>query len=111
MKIINLYETYKKVKQRVKRSSGCQLELAKSASAAAKNIVENPTIKNVEIFRKIEIKWIKLSKKIRLQLLMNSNMLLLLEILRLKNLTTHIKLAGLQRVVFCIVFHQLTILV
>jgi hypothetical protein len=63
MSIINLYETYKKVKQRVKRSSGHQLELAKSASAAAKHIVENPTIKNVEIFRKIENKWIKLSRK------------------------------------------------
>lgn len=34
------------------------MELAKSAAAAAKSIIENPTIEYVKIFRKLENKWI-----------------------------------------------------
>ena len=63
MKKINLYHTYRKVKQRVKRSSGLQTQLANCATAAAILILENPSLKAVEFFRKIERKWLLTTNK------------------------------------------------
>jgi hypothetical protein len=61
MKKINLYETYRKVKQRIKRSSGLQKENAEAASEAAKQILKHPNLKSVATFRKLEHKWLQSS--------------------------------------------------
>lgn len=63
MKKVNLYETYRKVSQRIKRSSGQQKILAEIASNSAKFILENPTLKSVESFRKQEKKWLSTVNK------------------------------------------------
>jgi len=59
MKKTNLVIIYKKVKQRVKRSSGQQIELAKLATEAAKAITLNPTLNLVLNFRKYENEWLQ----------------------------------------------------
>ena len=57
MKQINLEIIYKKVKQRIRIAYGQQKELAIFASAAAKEITINPTLKAVKTFRKLEDDW------------------------------------------------------
>ena len=59
MQKVNLVIIYKKVKQRIKRSSGMQQNLAIQATEAAKVITSQPSLKAVEFFRKIECKWLK----------------------------------------------------
>ena len=61
MKPINLYETYKKVSQRIKRCEGRRLTLAKQATKLAKVILEKQTLKSVAEFRSVETKWLELS--------------------------------------------------
>jgi hypothetical protein len=58
MKQINLYETYRKVKQRINKSSGkIKKSAAEKATKAAKDILDRPTLKLVDKFRKIEQEW------------------------------------------------------
>jgi hypothetical protein len=54
---VNLVIVYKKVKQRIRNASGLQKELAILATAAAKEITINPTLKAVKTFRKLEDDW------------------------------------------------------
>ena len=58
MKKVNLEIIYKKVKQRIKRSTGDQYDLAVEAKDAARVIMLNPTLKSVNSFRKIENLWL-----------------------------------------------------
>ena len=58
MKIINLYETYRKVKQRARHSFGSQRKIAMQATEAAKLILESPTIKSVRAFKKFDNEWL-----------------------------------------------------
>ena len=53
MKKVNLYETYRKVKQRERnrKSTNIQKLNAEKATYAAKQILEKPTLKAVENFR------------------------------------------------------------
>jgi hypothetical protein len=60
---INIYETYRKVKQRIKRCTGPRKTLAELAAQAAKDILQTPTLTSVAKFRKLESKWLLLSNK------------------------------------------------
>lgn len=58
----NLYITYKKVKQRISRSRDpIARTAAEAAAAAAADLIKCPTLKGVNIFRKIERKWLSLA--------------------------------------------------
>jgi len=57
MSKVYLEVIYKKVKQRIKLSTGDQLALAVRAKEAARVITINPTLKSVSLFRKSENLW------------------------------------------------------
>jgi hypothetical protein len=64
MKKVNLEIIYRKVKQRIKRSSSeLEKELAKNATELARNIKNDPTLISVSKFRKAENKWLNISNK------------------------------------------------
>jgi len=60
MRKVNLYETYRKVKQRERNKKSTQLQKlnAEKATYAAKQILESPTLKAVKNFRKLENEWL-----------------------------------------------------
>jgi len=60
MKKVNLYETYRKVKQRERNRKSIDLQKlnAEKATYAAKQILENPTLNTVKNLRKFENQWL-----------------------------------------------------
>lgn len=69
----NLYDLYKKVSDRHRRISEKvnvseeTLRLTEAMKSAAKSIIDKPTLKNVQSFRKAEWKWYKYSPEVRVK--------------------------------------------
>ena len=57
----NLYETYKNVYQRIRRSHGARLIYAEQAALLAKQVIEKRTLASVRALRVVEQAWITLN--------------------------------------------------
>jgi hypothetical protein len=59
---INLYITYKKVKQRIARAKSPEIRhAAEAATAAAASLIQGPTVSGARAFRAVERKWLVLA--------------------------------------------------